>query len=234
MKPVCLITGAAGLLGRMLCESLASTHDIVAVYHRKMPDIASQLRSRIASNEGNTHTPSAAYCIQADLTVRHDIQRIVEISMARFGRLDVVINSAADIKFHGKLIEAWQTDDYAQHQLSVNCIAPVQLTSAVFENFWKNDPAENEKNNRCVVNVSSVSGLKAFPAAGQAYYAASKSALNMLTLYQSLELAPYGVRANAVCPSRFSDAENGAHVVRGIRRLIDGASSGLIVSDFKD
>lgn len=234
MKPVCIVTGAAGLLGQMLCESLAATHDIVAVYHRKIPDIASQLRSPVASNEGDANTPPAAYCVKADLTVRHDIQRIVDISMARFGRVDVVINSAADIKFHGKLVEAWQTDDYSQHQLSVNCIAPVQLTSAIFENFWKDNPPDNEKHNRCVVNVSSVSGLKAFPPAGQAYYAASKSALNMLTLYQSLELSPYGVRANAVCPSRFSNAESGRQVVRGIRKLIDGSASGLIVSDFTD
>lgn len=223
MKPVCLITGAAGLLGRMLCESLAASHDIVAVYHKKIPAIASQLRSPVVSNEGGLNTAPAAYCVQADLTVRSDIQRIVDIAAARFGRVDVVINSAADIKFHGKLIEAWQTDDYSQHQLSVNCIAPVQLTSAIFENFWKDAPADNAANNRCVVNVSSVSGLKAFPPAGQAYYAASKSALNMLTLYQSLELSPYNVRANAVCPSRFSDAETGKPLVRAIGKLIGGS-----------
>ena len=83
--------------------------------------------------------------------------------------------------------------------------------------------------NRSVVNVSCVSGLRAYSNSGQAFYAASKAALNHLTRYLSGELKPYAVRANAVCPSRFPDAIPTERVVDEIRNLLAGTRSGDVI-----
>src|SRR5580658_6224742 len=149
MKPVSIITGAGGLLGGILCEELLDTHHIIGIYRNKVPTCNSQLVRRIdpaipargassgetfagsKRDEGTTGEKAAGiYCIQADLTSREDIRRVVEVTLGKYGRIDHVINSAADIKFHGNLRELWQNDEYPVSQMTVNCIAPILLASA--------------------------------------------------------------------------------------------------------
>lgn len=227
MNPVCLVTGAGGQLGNALCARLNEDFDIVASFRSTPPLINSQLKWRAgaASDEGRV------LCVQGDLTRREDICRLVEVAMARFGRIDAVVNSAADIAFHGKLIELWQSTPYAQSQLEINCIAPMNLVSAVHHYCWKDAPEDNAHWNRSVINVSSMSGVYAYPAAGQAIYAASKAALNMLTLYLSLELAGYSVRVNGICPGRFTGQPATESVVLEIERLLKGDETGSIITN---
>jgi NAD(P)-dependent dehydrogenase (short-subunit alcohol dehydrogenase family) len=227
-KPVCLITGAGGRLGQMLCRELLSRYIVAAAYRTRPPAVSSQLMRPYQANGG----PSASddvYCIQGDLTRRHDIQRIVEVCLARYGRIDAVVNAAADVHFHGKLVEVWQADDYAQTQLLTNALAPMQLVSAVFENCWRDDPRGNALWNRSVLNVSSYSAQYAYPDTSQAVYGASKAALNLLTLYLSLELAPYSVRANIVCPGRFDDDASTKRVVDSMQAILSGKMTGAVV-----
>ncbi len=232
MKPVCLITGAAGKLGAALCRELASSYEIIAAYHSKVPAFPSQLKFRIAHPGQGRIQPNAAasiFCVQADLTRREDIRRLVEVSLAKFGKVDVIINSAADVKFHGKLLELWQDGGYCESQIHLNAIAPFQLVSAFHHSCWKDAPDENALWNRNVVNVSSMSGLYVYGNGGQGVYSASKAALNILTLHLSLELAPYSVRVNAICPGTFSDLASTVRVVRDIEPLLRGDSTGLVV-----
>ena len=225
MKRVCLITGASGRLGTALCASLATDYHVIAAYNRNQPSVSSQLRRCLRPSDDLAE----ALCIQADLTKREDVRRLVEVSLARFGRIDVLINAASDLRFYGKVTELWQSDSYAIHQLDLNCVAPMLLSSAIFSGFWRDQREENQRWNRCIVNVSSMSALYAYPEAGQAFYAASKSALNMLTLYQALELAHYSVRVNAVCPGRFRNYLEMEPVVTKVLSLLSGDDTGLIV-----
>lgn len=233
MRPVCLITGVGGRLGQALCSAMADTHDIVATYRTTLPPITSQMQRRLA--RGDTATTGSAsepaiHLVRADLTQRGDVQRLVEVALARFGRIDALVNSAADGVFHGDLRELWDAGDYAQAQLSINSIVPIQLASAIHQLSWKHEPDENVRWNRCVVNVSSVSGLYVLGDRRQAFYGASKAALNMLTQYLALELARYGVRVNAVCPSRFRTAPATERVVASIVELLQGQDTGTIVT----
>ncbi len=212
MKPVCLITGAGGRLGLDLCHALQDDYHVVASYRSRPPAIRS---------------PSV-HLIQADLTRRDDLQRLVTETLARHGRIDALINSAADIKFHGSLRDLWQAGDYPQSQLLLNAVVPMQLASAIHQQCWQDQPAENARWNRSIVNVSSISGLYVFQERGQAFYGVSKAALNMLTLYLALELAPFGVRANAICPSRFTGKAATRRVTEAIGRLLSGKETGVI------
>jgi len=216
MKPVCLITGAGGRLGQDLCHALQDDYDLVATYRSTIPNIASQ------------RVP--AHLVQADLTCREEMKRVVEVALARYGRIDALINTAADIKFHGSLRDLWHADDYPQSQMLMNSIVPMQLASAIYQHCWKDQPEENARWNRSVINVSSISGLYVFQERGQAFYGVSKAALNMLTLYLSLELAPYSVRVNAICPSRFTGMAATRRVTEAIRNLLTGDSTGTIIT----
>jgi NAD(P)-dependent dehydrogenase (short-subunit alcohol dehydrogenase family) len=233
-KPVCLITGAGGRLGQELCSAFACQYDIIAAYRSRAPNVSCQLYSRIHSGTGPTGTEAShpsVYCVQADLTRRDDIRRLVEVSLARYNRIDQIVNSAADVKFHGKLIELWEMEDYARPQLCINCVAPMQLVSAIFQACWKDQPKDNAQWNRSVINVSSMSGMYAYDETSQAFYAASKAALNMLTLHLALELAPYSVRANALCPGRLSDGPSIQRVVEAVEELLEGTATGTVLSN---
>jgi NAD(P)-dependent dehydrogenase (short-subunit alcohol dehydrogenase family) len=191
----------------------------------------SQLRHSIQFERNGEQWGSAniPFCVQGDLTRTEDIRRVVEVTLARFGRVDVLINSAADTHFHGKLLELSFGSTEAESQLLTNCIAPMQLASAVFQESWKHERAANRESNRCVINVSSVSGLYVYPSIGQAFYSASKAALNFLTRHLAGELADYCVRVNAICPARFPDSVSTEKVVSQVMQLIASRVTGEVV-----
>jgi NAD(P)-dependent dehydrogenase (short-subunit alcohol dehydrogenase family) len=216
MRPVCLITGAAGRLGADLCLALRDDYDLVATYHSKAP--------------AGTPECERVHLVQADLTRRADVTRVIDTALQRFGRIDSLINAAADIKFHGPLRDVWFADDYPESQMLLNSIVPMRLASAIYQTCWKDQSSENARWNRSVVNVSSISGLYVFQERGQAFYGVSKAALNMLTLYLSLELAPVSVRVNAICPSRFTGKSATRRVTEAIRGLLTGNSTGKILT----
>jgi NAD(P)-dependent dehydrogenase (short-subunit alcohol dehydrogenase family) len=235
LKPVCLITGSGGRLGQALCRALVNEYEIIAAYHNKTPSISSNVMRQVDPNRPTPGQPinSHVYCVQGDLTKREDIRRLVEVSVAKFGTIDVLINSAADLKFYGNLTEFWQMEDHGTPQLFMNCVAPMLLTSLVFGSCWKDHPKENRLSNRNVVNVSSGSSYYVVSESGQAFYAASKAALNILTRYLALDLSPYSVRANAICPGTLSTSLYLSSVVRRVQNLIKGDETGKVISDFK-
>jgi NAD(P)-dependent dehydrogenase (short-subunit alcohol dehydrogenase family) len=225
MRKVCLVTGASGRLGAALCRALSDEYDSIAVYRNRIPSFPSNLVRPLEEID----VAARAYCVQADLTVDVDRRRVVEIAVARHGRVDAVVNCAADNRFHGKLLELSLANQSAEEQLLLNSIVPMALVSAVFQAAWKDDRDDNAALNRSVVNVSSVSGLHIYSNRGQAMFAASKAALNHLTRHLASELKPYAVRANAICPSRFPDTIPTEQVVEQIRKLLAGTRSGDVI-----
>jgi NAD(P)-dependent dehydrogenase (short-subunit alcohol dehydrogenase family) len=231
MIATCLITGSAGKLGTALCHAFSETHRVAAIYRKSMPRFSSQLQTRMDLEESREKKDSAhlPFCVQGNLTQSEDIRRIVEVVLARFDRIDVLINAAADTRFHGRLLELSFGTAEVEHQLLTNCLAPMHLVSAVFQESWKHERAANREFNRCVINISSVSGLIAYPSVGQGFYSASKAALNFLTKHLANELADYCVRANAVCPSRFPETVPTETVVAGVKALATSQVSGEVI-----
>ena len=226
MRPVCLITGGSGKLGTALTGRLAAEHSTVLVYNAHEPAGFSQLKQRIGPAADDEREP---FAVQADLRNRHDQRRLIEVTLARYGRIDVIVNAAADTRFHGGLLDLAFADQAELGQLDLNCIQPLRLVSLIHHEFWKHDPVGNARMNRCVINVSSISGLHVFADTGQAFYAASKAALNHLTRFLANELKAYSVRANAVCPSRFPDSVPTSRVVDTVAELIAGRDNGQII-----
>jgi NAD(P)-dependent dehydrogenase (short-subunit alcohol dehydrogenase family) len=226
MKPVCLLTGGSGKLGVALVQKLSLTHSIVLSYNTREPDGFSQLKRRLDAVDDDKNDP---FAVQANLRDRNDQRRLVEVTLARYGRVDILINCAADTKFHGALLNLAFSDRAEIDQLDLNCVQPMRLASLVHQECWKHDPEGNARMNRCVVNVSSISGLYVFSGVGQAFYAASKAALNHLTQFLANELKPYSVRVNAICPARFPDNISTSCVVDAITALIEGCENGRVV-----
>jgi NAD(P)-dependent dehydrogenase (short-subunit alcohol dehydrogenase family) len=122
-----------------------------------------------------------------DLTEPGAAAAIVNTAVDAFGGVDVLVNAAGIIA--NATLET-TTDEAWERMMAVNLTAPFRLMRAAAPHLAARKGA--------IVNVSSVNGLRAFP--GLLAYNVSKAALDHLTRCAALELAPLGVRVNAINP----------------------------------
>jgi NAD(P)-dependent dehydrogenase (short-subunit alcohol dehydrogenase family) len=122
-----------------------------------------------------------------DLTAAGAAATIVSAALTAFGHVDVLVNAAGVIAT-GTLEQT--TDAMWDEMIAVNLTAPFRLMRAAAPHLKERRGA--------VVNVSSVNGLRSFP--GVLAYNVSKAGVDHLTRCAAIELAPLGVRVNAVNP----------------------------------
>jgi len=175
-----LVTGATSGIGYATALRFAEAGARVALVGRD-GEALSRTASEAAARGG------AAVEIQADVTVEADALRAVETAVEHLGGIDVLVNAAGIIS-NGTV----ETTPLAEWDAMMN----VNLRS-VFHLMQLAAP-HLEKRPGNVVNVSSVTGLRAFP--GVLAYCVSKAGVDQLTRCAALELAPKGVRVNAVNP----------------------------------
>ena len=177
---VALVTGATSGIGQACAIAFATAGAKVACVGRK-ENALQVVSERIRALD------SEALTINADLSATAEAERVVNETATKFGGIDVVVNAAGHISsgtIENTSLEAWD------EMMNVNVRAAFQL-------MQKAVPSLIERRGN-IVNVSSVTGLRAFP--GVLAYCVSKAALDQLTRCASLELAAKGVRVNAVNP----------------------------------
>jgi NAD(P)-dependent dehydrogenase (short-subunit alcohol dehydrogenase family) len=235
-KRVCLITGAGGRLGSAFCAQFADRYDIAAVYHQAIPTLASQELQFVDPLEPKKKLPENVYpvfAIKAELTDAKDVARVVETTLAKFGRIDCLVNNAGTYLPCDLLSERAGAD--LQRQFQINLAAPLALAQQAVLQYWRHQPAEaNRKAGGNVVNISSIGGLKVYKHARQGIYSASKAALNFLTLHMAEEFAQWGVRVNALAPNSFPGIVSTESVAKAIAKMDESDKTGIILSMDKD
>ncbi len=173
---VVVVTGAGTGIGRATARAFAAEGaHVLAVGRRAEP-----LHETAAGHP--RITPLAA-----DITAAGEPERIVRTSRELHGRLDVLVNNAG-IVHSGAL--GTLTPETITAQLATNLIAPIVLTQAALPLL--------EATGGVIVNVSTSVGQRAWP--GSSVYAATKTALELLTRSWAVELAPRDIRVVAVAP----------------------------------
>jgi len=179
--PVILITGAARRVGARIARSLHAARARVALHYRSSSAEAAALAAEL-----NASRADSAAIFAADLLDLDALPKMVEATVARFGRLDALINNASSFfptKFGAVDTAAW--DDL----VGTNLKAPLFLSQAAAPHLTATGG--------CIVNITDVHAerpLKGFPV-----YCAAKGGLLNLTRALAIELAP-AVRVNAVAP----------------------------------
>ena len=174
------MTGATSGIGQACALAFAAAGANVAAVGRK-EEALRDVEQKIRDAGGKPLT------IKADLSNEQDSGRAIEEAIRVFGGIDVLVNAAGHISsgtIENTSLEAWD------EMMNVNVRAAFQLMQKAL-------PSLIERRGN-IVNVSSVTGLRAFP--GVLAYCVSKAALDQLTRCASLELASKGVRVNAVNP----------------------------------
>lgn len=173
---VAIVTGATSGIGAATARIFRQHGASVLAVGRDETALAA-----LADPHGRTITCAA------DVTAPDAPARIVEAALAAFGKIEIMVNSAGIIAMG--TLERTSDEDW-DRMLDVNLRAPFRLMRAAAPHLARRKGA--------IVNVSSVAALRVFP--GLLSYCVSKAGLDQLTRCAAIEMAPQGVRVNAVDP----------------------------------
>jgi NAD(P)-dependent dehydrogenase (short-subunit alcohol dehydrogenase family) len=228
-RRVCLITGAGGRLGSDFCRRYAERYEIVAVGRSRAPNVRTQDQWHVDPlDPGDPVEAPSVFWLQADLAEPGALDSVVERALARFGRIDVVVNAAVHVQ-RERLTTLAEHTDFLAHAFQLNATVPLALAATVVRAAWSETPDENRRRGRNVINISSGAGLGYAPIPGLSAYSASKAALNFLTCYLADELAGLGVRVNAIAPTTFPDLIPTGTVSDEIVAVDQGTLTGHII-----
>jgi 3-oxoacyl-[acyl-carrier protein] reductase len=182
---VCIVTGSATGIGAACGLELARRGCRVVINYSKSE---AEARATAAACE---KAGGEALVVQANVADDADCRRLAEAALDKWGRIDGLVNNAGATKValnHADL-DALSAADF-QSIYAVNVIGAFQMIRAV-------EPAMRRQGRGAVVNVSSIAAVMGIGTS--VAYAASKGALNTLTLSLARALGPE-IRVNAVCP----------------------------------
>ncbi|HUB90677.1 MAG TPA: SDR family oxidoreductase [Dyella sp.] len=178
---VIVITGASSGLGEATARYLSARGAIVALGARRQDRIQ-------ALADDLVHAGGKAIALATDVTRHEQVQAMVDMAVQTFGRVDVLINNAG-LMPHSPL-ERLKIEDWNQ-TIDVNIKGVLYGIAAVL-------PYMKQQKSGHVINVSSVAGRTVRP--GSAVYAATKSAVLMLSEGLRQEVKPYDIRTTVISP----------------------------------
>lgn len=189
-RRVALITGAAKRVGAQIARTLHAAGYDLALHYRH-----SRSEMDVLCGQLNAARAGSAHAIQADLANVDGLPRIVANCIARFGRLDALVNNAS--AFYATPVGT-TTPAQWDELFASNARAPFFLSQAAAPHL--------QSAHGSIVNIVDIYAERPLP--GHAVYCMAKAALAMMTLALARELGP-GVRVNGVAPGAVLWPESG-------------------------
>ena len=182
---VALVTGTGSGMGLEIALALGRAGAHVGVHYRSNRDGAETVKKRIEALGGQ------AVLLQADLSLAADVTRIfAELDAAFGGRIDMLVNNAGDWMDKAMVVDC--PEELWDKMLDVNA-------KSVFLCCQQAARRMVRQGEGAMVNIGSIAGHTG-GGGGTAPYAAAKAAVHTFTRALARELAPHGVRVNAVAP----------------------------------
>lgn len=178
---VAIVTGASKGIGAAIAKEYAAQGAAVVVNYSSSPEDADKVVKEIVAKDGK------AIAVQGSVANANDVKRIFEETKKAFGKLDVLVNNAGIYKF-GNIEDV--TEDEFHRQFNTNVLGILLTTREAVKYF------SSEGGN--IINVSSVVSTSPMP--GTAIYAATKGAVDTMTIGLARELAPRKIRVNNIAP----------------------------------
>ena len=176
---VAIITGGSRGIGFQTAKIFSENGADVIISSKNLVQL------KIAANQLKNTTP-----IAADIRNEKEVQVVIEETIKKFGKLDILINNAGIFPRIKQLHEISETE--WNEVLDVNLSGQFRFTKFAIPYL--------QKTSGCIVNVSSDAGLKAYEGFNADAYSATKAALVVLTRCWALEYSKYKIRVNCICP----------------------------------
>lgn len=189
---VAIVTGASRGIGRAIAEQYARAGAKVVLSSRKqdaLDEVAEQIR----------HAGGEAIGIAAHNGDKEALQSLVEQTVNRYGKLDILVNNAATNPHFGTILEA--DDSYWRKTIAVNLMGNVWLSQAAVKVMRAGGGGK-------IINVASIVGVN--PGRYQGIYSITKAAVISLTKTLATELGADNIQVNAIAPglvqTKFAEA----------------------------
>src|SRR4051812_41489795 len=181
---VALVTGASSGIGRATAEYLAGCGASVAINYLKNEAGAQAGKDAIIAAGGK------AIAIQADVTKSTDVKNLIERATAEFGPVDILVNNAGSLVERLRILEI--SEERWDYVMDLNLKSAFLCSQAVSASMM-------ERKRGSIINVSSIAGRNG-GALGSIHYSTAKGGVITFTKGLAKELAPYGIRVNAISP----------------------------------
>ena len=177
---VAVITGGSRGIGRGIAELYAKEGAAVAISGRN-PSTGDEFCQALG--------PDRALFVQGDMTNRDDVERLIDATVERFGRLDIAVLNAGGVRQPAPIMK--MTDEEWEYELNLNLNHTFWAIRRALPHMVKNGWGR-------ILSISSVEGKHG--KANVCGYVANKHAINGLTKSVAKEVGPLGITVNAICP----------------------------------
>lgn len=177
---IAIVTGAASGFGKAIAQRFVANGARVAI-----ADLDGDKAAAVARELGDGN----AVAVRTDVSSRPDIDRLLDTVTGAFGVPDIVVNNAGYTHRNRPLLEVDEAT--FDRVFAVNVKSIYHMVHAVV-------PAMRDNGGGVMINVGSTAGIR--PRPGLTWYNGSKGAANTLSASLAVELAPWKIRVNAICP----------------------------------
>ena len=182
MNKVVIVTGASKGIGRETAKELAKKgYTIIANYNKSEKEIL-ELKKELEKENINIET------FKADVSKREEAKGLVEYTINKYKKIDVLINNAGISQFK----EFTQiTDNDWVNMINTNLNSVFYMTQETCKNMIHNKKG-------CIINISSIWGLVG--SSCEVHYSVSKAGVDAMTKSLAKELGPSNIRVNSIAP----------------------------------
>lgn len=182
MKKIAIVTGASRGIGREIAKSLAKDKIKVIANYNKSEKEAIQLQEELKRQNIEIDL------IKVDISKREEIKKVVEYTLKKYGKIDILINNAGISEY--KLFTD-ETDEDWNKVINTNLYSAFAMSQEVIPNMVHNKSG-------CIINISSIWGMVG--ASLEVLYSISKAGMDGMTKALAKELGPSNIRVNSIAP----------------------------------
>ncbi len=210
MKKIAIVTGASRGIGREIAKTLARKNIQVIANYNKSEEAANNLKNELKEEDIEIDIK------KADVSRREEAKQLVEYTLKKYGRIDILINNAGISEY--KLFTD-ETDEDWNKVINTNLYSAFAMSQEVIPSMIHNKQG-------CIINISSAWGVVG--GALEVIYSVSKAGIDGLTKALAKELGPSSIRVNSIAPGMIDTQMNSNFNAEEIKQIEDEIPLGRV------